>query len=147
MRPFWLAVTEPRTESLPSSPPHTQQCRWQSPGPETAHKVPELPVGTWKSIWAGKLGLGTLLWTTIHVQVGSGLPRPTHRASSHSKRSTEKMLFKLYSGKAFQPLVGWGWGAGEQASQSPDLIRIKSVFKAWSFPAAWKQEEPNPGEQ
>lgn len=26
-------------------------------------------------------------------------------------------------------------------------LRIKSVFRAWSFPAAWKQEEPNPGEQ
>lgn len=74
---FWLAITEQRTERLPSSPPRTQHCQWQSPGPETAHKIPGLPVGTRKPLWVVKLGLNALLLTIIRVQVGSSLLRPT----------------------------------------------------------------------
>lgn len=56
------------------------------------------------------------------------------------------MLFKLYLKKVFEPLAGWGRRIGFPAAPSAKL-RIKSVFRAWSFPAAWKQEEPNPREQ
>ena len=101
--PFWLAITEQRTESLPASPPCTQHCQWQSPGPEIAHKVPELPVGTWKPLWVAKTGSQCLSLDHHSCSSGKQPPQTYHRILNAPGRrccsnSTQEKQFSLWLG-------------------------------------------------
>lgn len=105
--PFWLAITEQRTESLPAHRHKLSTASGNHQALRQPGRVPGLP-------WATGSPLG---W-----QDQSQCPSPDHHRRfkweaassdlpSHSKRSREKMLSKLYPREAVRPLVGVGWEA------------------------------------
>lgn len=78
------------------------------------------------------------------LKAGNSLPRPTYRPRHVLNtlrcrpKSTSEKCSSLWQGEGGESLP-WATPSAK--------LRIKSVFRAWSFPAAWKQEEPNPREQ
>lgn len=137
-----LACMKQRTESLPCSLPSMQQRWWQPPGRQLRIQAPpclrdgHLRMENW---------VPTPFCGPAHVlKVGNSLPRPTHRPRHVLNtlrcrpKSTSEKCSSLWQGKGGEALP-WATPSAK--------LRIKSVFRAWSFPAAWKQEEPNPREQ
>lgn len=90
-------------------------------------------------------GSHTLLWNILHMSPGTSSPHLSHTRGPchllnalrerHSSNPTSEKCFSL-------------WPREERGGGQASLgCWIKNIFRAWSFPTAWKQEVPNPREQ